>query len=61
LEFGDEFDVRLVSSIEADPTNDRVSNESPMGIALMGHAEGEEFSFEAPDGKKRFRVISIGR
>lgn len=61
LEFDDEFELRLVTSFEADPDLDAVSNESPMGMAMYGHAAGEEFQFEAPDGKKRYKILSIRR
>ena len=57
--YDDEFEIRLVSSIEADPANDLISTESPMGTALLGHAAGEDVVFEAPEGKKRYKVISI--
>jgi len=60
-QFDDVFDVRIVSSIEADPTRDLVSNESPMGTALFGHAKGEEITFEAPEGKKKYRINEIRR
>jgi transcription elongation factor GreA len=59
LEYGDEFEVRVVSSIEADPSSDLISNESPMGLALLGHEAGESVIFDTPDGKKRFKVIGI--
>ncbi len=59
LEYGDEFDVRVVVSIEADPAKDLISNESPMGTALFGHGVGESVEFDAPEGKKRYKVISI--
>jgi transcription elongation factor GreA len=58
-QYDDEFEIRLVSSVEADPANDLISIESPMGTALLGHAAGEEVVFEAPEGKKRYKVVSI--
>lgn len=58
-EFDDEFEVRLVSTIEADPSRDLISNESPMGTALYGQAAGTTIVFDAPDGKKRYKVLSI--
>lgn len=61
LEFDDEFEVRIVASIEADPEKDLISNESPMGVALLGHSEGEDVAFETPDGKKRYKVLKISR
>ena len=57
--YDDEFEIRLVSSVEADPANDLISIESPMGTALLGHPAGEDVTFEAPEGKKRYRVVSI--
>lgn len=61
LDFAEEFDLRLVSTVEADPINDMVSSDSPLGTALMGHTPGDEVIFEAPDGKKRFKVLAISR
>lgn len=60
-EFGDEFVVRVVTSVEADPSRDLISNESPMGTALLGHSPGETVECETPDGKKKFVVVSISR
>ncbi len=61
LQFDDRFEIRVVSSIEADPTSDLISNESPMGTALYGKRAGDDVLFEAPEGKKRYKVISITR
>ncbi len=50
----------LVGSAEADPTEDRLSNESPIGKALMGHRRGEEVTVEVPRGPKRkFKITKI--
>ncbi len=51
---------RIVGSAEADPARGRISNESPLGKALLGHQVGEEVSVETPDGVRRFRIVSIG-
>jgi transcription elongation factor GreA len=61
LQYDDEFEVRVVSSIEADPTRDLISIESPLGTALFGHGSSEEVIFEAPEGKKRYKILSISR
>lgn len=61
LEFADTFEVRVVSSIEADPNKDYLSSESPMGTALFGHAPGEVISFDAPDGIKKIKIHAISR
>jgi len=60
-DFDDQFEVRVVASIEADPNRDLVSNESPMGTALYGAKPGDIVEFEAPDGKKRYKVLSISK
>ncbi len=59
LDFADKFEVRVVFSIEADPDTDLISNESPMGLAIYGHAKGDEVKFDTPDGRKRYRVVDI--
>jgi len=61
IEYADQFDIRLVSSIEADPSNDLISVESPLGTALFGHEKGDTVVFEAPEGKKKYRVHDIKR
>ena len=59
LDYDDQFDVRVVVSIEADPAKDTISNESPLGTALFGHSVDEVVEFEAPEGRKRYKVVSI--
>ncbi|HIC92898.1 MAG TPA: transcription elongation factor GreA [Anaerolineae bacterium] len=49
----------IVGSAEADPQKGRVSNESPLGRALLGHRVGDEVIVNAPDGILRFRIIAI--
>lgn len=60
-EFGDTFTVRVVSTIEADPSRDLISNESPMGHALWGATPGSVVTFDAPDGRKSFEVVSLSK
>ncbi len=61
IEYADEFEVRVVSSFEADPQEMLISNESPMGTALLGHKPKAVVEFEAPDGLKRLRILKIAR
>lgn len=61
MEFGDEFEVRIVMGVEADPSKDLLSNESPMGVALVGKVAGEVVTVEAPDGKRTFTIAAISR
>ena len=50
-EKGKERELTLVGTAEADPKNGKISNESPMGKALMDHKKGDEVSFMSPSGK----------
>ncbi|MBX3118989.1 MAG: transcription elongation factor GreA [Fimbriimonadaceae bacterium] len=59
--FGEKFTVRVVTIYEADPNADLISNESPLGVALMGSRPGDKIEFEAPDGPRAYSVISISR
>ena len=43
----------IVGSSEADPKQKKLSNESPVGKALLGHKDGDEISVNLPNGKKR--------
>ncbi len=49
----------LVGEWEADPMAKKISNESPLGKALIGHKEGEEIEVEAPKGKLVYKIIKI--
>jgi transcription elongation factor GreA len=49
----------IVGSAEADPTAGRISNECPMGQALMGHHPGEQVSFRAPGGTLSIRIVKV--
>jgi transcription elongation factor GreA len=49
----------IVGSLEADPQNGRVSNESPLGKALLGKKKGQKVLVESPSGEIRFEVLKI--
>ena len=49
----------IVGSAEADPTKGLISNESPLGRALLGRKVGETASVNAPDGVLVFEIVSI--
>lgn len=49
----------IVGSAEADPLNGRVSNESPIGRALMGQRVGAAVSYRAPAGEIRLTILRI--
>jgi transcription elongation factor GreA len=58
----DEFPVEtyhVVGPKEADPPNGRISHESPIGKALLGHHPGELVTAETPVGAIQFKIIKI--
>jgi transcription elongation factor GreA len=50
---------QIVGSVEADPANGRISNESPIGKALLGHRVSDEVAVSTPGGILHFQIISI--
>ena len=58
-EFDEEVEYSIVGSAEADPMEGRISNESPVGMGLLGHTVGEEVTITAPDGEIVFKVLEI--
>ncbi|MBQ9605079.1 MAG: transcription elongation factor GreA [Firmicutes bacterium] len=58
-EFQEEVIYTLVGSAEADPEEGKISNESPLGIALIGHVLGDIVEVNAPDGVITFKILDI--
>ena len=58
---GDAEEYKIVGSQEADPMNGMLSEESPIGKALLGHEVGDVVSVEVPDGVLSFKITSITR
>lgn len=56
---GDEERYTIVGAIEAKPTQGLISNESPVGQALLGLRPGDETVVSAPHGQMRLRVLRI--
>ncbi len=61
LEFDEECEYQVVGSAEADPLSGKISDESPVGKALLGHTAGETVVAEAPAGELRFKILEIAR
>ena len=59
LENGDEDRYELVGSQEADPMHGKISDESPLGRALLGRSGGDEVEVEAPAGVLRYKIVAI--
>ena len=61
IELNKEFEYHIVGSTEADPRKNKISDESPVGKALMGKKSGQEAVVEAPSGEIKFKIISISK
>jgi transcription elongation factor GreA len=55
----DEEIFHIVGSAEADPGRGRISNESPVGRALMGKRKGDEVQVRIPDGVRYLKIADI--
>ena len=54
-----EYHYMLVGAYEAKPSEGRISNESPVGKALLGHKEGDLVIVSTPSGVKEYTILSI--
>ncbi len=59
LEYGDQHTYTIVGTTEADPAQNRISNESPVGQAIMGQRVGTVVAVDAPDGVIRYEIVAI--
>ena len=59
VELDEEIVVTLVGSAESDPMNGFISDESPIGVALMGKKVGNTVVAETPSGELKFKVLEI--
>ena len=59
LDEDEEEEFTIVGARESDPMNNKISNESPIGVALLGHKTGETVSVEAPDGAYDLKILEI--
>ena len=60
-EFDEEVEYAIVGSAEADPMNFKISNESPVGSALLGKKVGDVVEVTVPSGVSKFEVLEIRR
>ncbi len=59
MERGDVLQYAIVGSAEADPGDHKLSNESPVGRAIMGCKPGDKVTVAVPQGSKRFKILAI--
>jgi len=58
---GAEVVYHIVGALEADPAERRISNQSPIGEALIGHSAGETLTVQTPSGLHTFVIVSVSR
>ena len=59
IDENEEVEYKIVGSQEANPMQGRISDESPIGRALLGRRVGETVTVEAPAGEMRFTVLEV--
>ena len=59
ITFDEKVEYQIVGSKEANPLEDRISDESPVGQALLGHKVGDVVEVEAPGGAVSYQVLEI--
>lgn len=61
IKFGREVEYKIVGSNESAPSEGKISDESPVGMALLGHSVGDVVEVETPSGVLGFKVLDISR
>ena len=61
IEYNEELEYKIVGSTEANSLKGKISNESPLGHALLGASVGDEVVVEAPAGEISYKVLAIQR
>ncbi len=60
-EMKEEFEYKLVGSTEANSLSGKISNESPVGRAIIGHKVGDTVTVETKVGKLKYKILNIER
>lgn len=61
IEFDEECTYKIVGSTEANPMEEKISDESPVGKALLGKKVGDEVIVEAPAGEIKLKILKISK
>lgn len=61
IEFDEVLEYTIVGSAEADPGQNKISNESPVGKALIGNQIGDIVDVNVPDGVIKFKILEINK
>ena len=61
LELDEKMNLQIVGSTEADPENNKISEDSPIGIACLKKKAGDEIEVDAPVGIIKMKILSISK
>ena len=59
MEFDEDFEYTIVGSTEVDLSQNKISNESPIGLALIGAKKNQVVEVQIPDGIAKYKVLNI--
>jgi len=59
IEFDEIMEYKIVGTVEADPMDNRISNESPVGAAVLGRRVGETVDVATPMGLVKFEILEV--
>ena len=59
MDANETVEYHIVGSAEANPTEQKLSNESPVGKAILGRKKGEVVEVAAPRGSLKFKILDI--
>ena len=60
MEFDEELEYTIASSVESHADLDAISDESPVGKGLIGHKVGDVVEIQAPAGALKLKILEIG-
>ena len=61
MDFDEEIEFKLVGSTEAKSLENKISNESPIGKALIGKKKGDIVEVDTPAGTAKFKIVNVSR
>ena len=59
MEFDEKIEYTIVGSTEVDLSQNKISNESPLGSALLGSKKGQTVTVDAPAGAMKYKILAI--
>ena len=59
MEFKDELEYKIVGATETNSLKNKISNESPVGRAILGHKKGDTVKVETKAGVLKYKILSV--